>query len=294
MKVPSLALILILGSLQLVISHRMTAQAMKDEKYKPLEADYFPVISRLSVLSIHVRDSVMVDSIFHFLTDKLGLPVEYRPLKWMDRKYAGVYAGDMFLEPCGPFANFLYASNNFKAIFFGMNCESDRSLSSLAEDFTARGIDIEQSSTIQVIDTAIIKQNIYFSVASRQLQNSVNEDSLRVVMTDNNRNRLGIERIKEVRVGYTDNVALTEWKKMILPSVLSGEGVWNVNGNQSVRFEKSGVREVASIVFRVKSLEQAKKWLSENKMLGKSFDGEISLDSSKTFGLMILLSEKDD
>jgi hypothetical protein len=254
---------------------------------------YDPVISRISVLSIHVRDTLVHDSVFHFLTDKLGLSVEYYPVKWIDRMYAGVYAGNMFLEPCGPFRNFSYASDNFKAIFFGLNCESERSLSSLAEDLTERNFKIEQDGTIQVIDTTIIKQNIYFSIASRQLQNRVNEDSLRSVMLNSSRNTLGIERIKEVRIGYTDKNCLAKWEKLILPSVLSDTGIWKINAEQSVRFVKSDIREVPGIVFKVKSLEKAKNWLSANKLLGDIFKDEIALDRSRTFGLLILLSEKD-
>lgn len=253
---------------------------------------YSPVISRISVLSIHVSDTLVHDSVFHFLTDKLGLSVEYYPVKWTDRMYAGVYAGNMFLEPCGPFRNFSYASDNFKAIFFGVNCESDRSLASLSEDLTGRNLEISKDETIQVVDTSIIKHNIYFSIASGHLQ-KVNEDSLRLIMLNNNRNTLGIERIKEIRIGYTSKSSLARWKKLILPSVMSDTGIWKINEDQSVRFVKSSIREVPGIVFKVKSLEKARSWLSANKLLGDIYKDEIALDKSQTFGLLILLSEKE-
>jgi hypothetical protein len=47
--------------------------------YETRVAYYSPVLSRISVLSIHVSDTVVHDSVFHFLTDKLGLAVEYYP-----------------------------------------------------------------------------------------------------------------------------------------------------------------------------------------------------------------------
>jgi hypothetical protein len=219
--------------------------------------------------------------------------VEYYPEKWGDRKYAGVYAGNMFLEPCGPYSNFSYASNDFKAIFFGVNCESDRSLSSLTKDLTERHIEIKQDGSIQVTDTTIIKQNIYLSISSGPIQNKVSEDSLRSVMLNNNENTLGIERIKEIRIGYPNKAGLTKWENLILPAVMSRDGLWKINKDQSVRFVKSSIREVSAIVFKVKSLRKAKDWLSVNKLLGDISKDEIALDKSKTFGLLILLSEKD-
>ncbi len=255
--------------------------------------DLSPLISKISVLSIHVRDTLVHDSLFHFLADKLGLAVEYYPVRWLDREYAGVYTGNMFLEPCGPFSNFSYATNNFRAIFFGINCESARSLSALEEDLVSRGIGIEKDASIQVIDTSIIKQNIYLSISSGKLQNKVNEDSLGLITLENNKKGPGIEGIKEIRVGYTCDAALSKWKELMLPFIMSDDCLWKINENETVRFVKSDIMEVQSIVFRVKSLEQAKKWLSANKLLGEFNRDEVSLDKSKAFGLLILFSEKD-
>ncbi len=251
------------------------------------------LISRVSVLSIHVRDTLVHDSVYHFLNEKLGLSVEYYPVKWSDRKYAGLYAGNMFLEPCGPYTNFRYASDNFRAIFFGLNCESGRSLRSLAKDLTQRHIDLSQDGTIQVSDTSFINQNIYLSIASGKGPDKVKEDSLRSIMTDNNKNALGIERIKEIRICYTDEKCLDKWKKVALPSVISDAGLWKVNEDQSVRFVKGNIKEVNAIVFKVRSLDKARNWLSANNLLGNVSSDEIALDKSKSFGLLIILREAE-
>ncbi len=257
------------------------------------ELKYAPVISRIAVLSIHIRDTIVHDYIYHFLTEKLGLPVEYYPLTWMDRKYAGIFAGNMYLEPCGPYSNFSYASPDFRAIFFGLNCETDRSLSSLAEDLTRRNIGISRDETIQVTDTAFIKQNIYFSVAAGPGRIVTHEDSLRTVLYRNTRNSLGIERIKEIMVCYPDKSALDKWELLMKPSILSHDSLWVVNEDQSVRFVKSTIREVKAIVFKVISVEKAKKWLTENNLSGNLYGDDIALNRSATFGLLILLSEKE-
>ena len=62
-----------------------------------------PVFSSgLHTLSIHVKDSIVHDSVFHFLVEKLKLPIYYYPVG-LNTKYAGVYAGNLVLEPCGPY-----------------------------------------------------------------------------------------------------------------------------------------------------------------------------------------------
>jgi hypothetical protein len=270
------------------------SQSANSRASHKIDGIVLPVISRVSVLSIHVRDTLVHDSIFHFLTDKLGLSVEYYPVRWNERKYAGVYAGNMFLEPCGPYSNFKYATNDFRAIFFGLNCESDRSLSSLAEDLTARHIEIMKDDIIHITDTAVIKPNIYFGISSGHIQNKVSEDSLRSVMVKNNINGPGIERIKEIRIGYPDNYCLERWKELIMPSQISDEGLCKINNDQTIRFVKSNIREVNGIVFKVRSLKKAKDWLIVNKLLGDMSKDEIALDRPKTFGLIILFSEKEN
>ncbi len=254
------------------------------------------VISKISVLSIHVREAAVHDSVFHFLTDKLGLPVEYYPVKYEDRWYASVYTGNMFLEPCGPFVDFEYASNNFKAIFFGINCESERSASSIAEDLTSRNIGIKQTDAVQVVDSTFIRQNIYLNIASGirsdvKPADSSHEDSLRREMFRVNKNPLGIETIKEIRVGYPGTTAFTKWQEFMKPALITPEGIWKINEDQSIRFEKSRICEVKGIVFEVKSLGKAKAWLIENHLVGNIRIDEIEMDKSKTFGLSMWFRE---
>ena len=257
---------------------------------------YSSPISRVWVLSVHVCDFAMHDSVFHFLTDKLGLPVEFYSEKYKNvyknRRYAQVYAGNMFLEPCGPYTDIAYASKDFKAIFYGLNCESERAIPSLADDLRGRSFAIKQTSRVQVVDTAIIKQNVYFNISPQAAINKKHIDSLLMKMETNNKGNLGIERIKEIRVGYTDDYSLERWKDFIKPSILSKKGLWKINDDHSIRFIKSSIKEVDAIVFKVKSLKMAKKYLIDNNMMGDISKKEISLDKSKTFGLSILLSEE--
>lgn len=269
--------------------HDTNAQTVKDVK----SASSTPLLSRLTVLSIHVSNTTVHDSVFHLLTDKLGLSVTYKPENYANRRYAMVYAGNLHLEPCGPFSNFTYASKNFKAIFLGLNWGSQQSIASIAGCLNSKNIKMEQGDNkhIQVTDTSIIKHNIYFGITTETAPNKL-DDSLRTVMLENNKNRLGIERVKEVRVGYKDKDGMDKWKEIIKPSELSKDGLWKPASGPSIRLVKSDIREVNAVVFKVKSLKKAKSYLIENNLLGAIYKNEIALDKSRTFGISILLSEE--
>lgn len=256
-----------------------------------------PVLSKISVLTIHVSDTIIHDSVFHLLTDRLGLPVEYYPVRWGERKYAGIYAGNMYLEPCGPYNNLKYARDHFKATFYGLNCESERSLSSIAKDLEDRNIRFEQNNTIVITDTSITKENMYFSISQSKVllkikgKDETVEDSLKAVLNMNNQSYAGIESIKEVWIGYTGKTIFNKWKDLIQPGLISPEGIWKIEGDQTIRFVENDKTEVMAIVFKVRSLERSKRFLMENKLLGKSDRNRIVIDSDKAFGLKIYFSE---
>jgi len=248
-------------------------------------------ISKISVLSIHVGNAAVHDSLFHFLTEILRLPVEYYPETYAGRWYAGVYAGNMFLEPCGPFSNFKYTRKNFKAIFFGVNCETQRQIQALARDLVNRDITVSQKDAIQVTDTALIGHDIFLNIAPANGSGLQREDSLRSELLMKNEENAGIEAISEIRIGYAGGKTLKKWKTFIEPSIMSKEGIWKINKDQSIRFVKSTLSEVTGIVFKVKSLEEAKAWLIKNNLAAEIRADEIEMDKSKTFGLSISIRE---
>ncbi len=251
-----------------------------------------PVISKVALLSIHVSSVELHDSVYHLLTKQFGLPVDYYPLSYAGRRYAAVHVGNLYLEPCGPFTTFTYNSKNFKAIFFGLNCESDRSVSSVAEELANRKIEIIKGKAIQVTDSSLTKPNIYINIVSDSKTNYGREDSLRSILLKNTRDALGIERVKEIRVGYKDDKGLDLWKELIKSSELSGDGVWKLKDGPSVRFVKSSLREVNSIVIKVKSLKKAQSYLTNINLPFNVLKDETSIEKSKTFGLSIFLTEK--
>ncbi len=261
--------------------------------------DTYPVFSEFHTLSIHVRDTLTHDSLFHFLTDKLKLPVYYYPLRYGRRKYAGVYSGNLVLEPCGPYSNFKYAANDFKAIFFGLTFEPFESISMAATALDKRAIHHQVPGDGEIYlqeDSALCGDNMTISLIDRlgEKQNDKRKmDSLRYVMSADSENELGIEYVKEICIGYKDNSNLQKWKELINPSELTNNEVWKANNNLEFHFIKSHIKEVQSLTFRVKSLEKARQYLLKNNLFGSLHDDKIELNKTLTFGLSIYITEKD-
>lgn len=272
----------------------------------------------LHTLSIHVRDTISHDSVFHFLVDKLNLPIYYYPVGH-DTRYAGVYAGNLVLEPCGPHINgFPYASNDFRAIFFGLTFEPFESINQSSIGLTQRKIDHQSGDTFIYIqkDSALCGDNMTISFTDRgpekindnriidSLRYSMNADSERIYKVfhvyeeEQNSyksvkysNELGIEYVKEICIGYTDNMNLQKWKELISPEELKDNKSWKASDLLEFKFVKSNIKEVQSITFNVKSLEKAKLYLLKNNLIGKEFDNKIEIDKKRAFGLSMYLTE---
>ena len=280
-----------------------------------------PLFSGLHTLSIHVRDTITHDSVFHFLVDKLKLPVYYYPVTYGNRKWVGVYAGNLVLEPCGPYTNYLYGSDNFRAVFFGLTFEPFKSISQSAMGLTNRKINHQSGENDIYLqkDSALCGDNITISFLDRGLMGALDKkimDSLRyAINTDTETkykvfertddeiptnytnvsyyNEMGIEYVKEIFIGYKDISNLQKWKELISPFELIDNEIWKESDLLEFHIIKSNIKEVQSITFKVKSLEKAKQYLEKNNLFGSFVDNKIQLDKAQAFGLSIYLTEKD-
>ena len=276
-----------------------TNLAQKESAHDSIVHKTIPLFSGLHTLSIHVRDTITHDSVFHFLVDKLKLPVYYYPVTYGKRKYVGVYAGNLVLEPCGPYTNYLYGTNNFRAIFFGLTFEPFESISQAAIGLANREIHHQVPGDGEIYlqeDSALCGDNITISLIDR-LDAKINDkrkmDSLRYVMNADTENELGIEYVKEICIGYKDCYNLQKWKELISPLELIDNEIWKENNKLEFHFIKSNIKEVQSITFKVKSLEKAKLYLLKNNLFGSFVDNKIQLNKTQTFGLSIYLTQED-
>ena len=273
----------------------------------------------LHTLSIHVQDSITHDSVFHFLVEKLKLPIYYYPVG-RNTKYAGVYAGNLVLEPCGPYVKrFAYASNDFRAIFFGLTFEPFESIPQSEIGLTQRKINHESGGSFIYIqkDSALCGDNMTISLMDRgteKISDIKIKDSLRCAMNAdakttykvfhvyekmrasstnvNYYNELGIEYVQEICIGYNNSVNLQKWKQLISPDELR-DNKWKESELIEFQFVKSDIKEVQSITFKVKSLEKAKQYLLKNNLIGRYSGNKIEIDKKQAFGLSLYLTEED-
>lgn len=270
-----------------------------DKKEQPelettTQSDY-SILSTLHTLSIHIKDPVVHDSLFHFLKDQLQLPVYYNPVNHGERTYAGIFAGNLVLEPCGPYSNFAYATNDFKAMFFGLTFEPKNSIAFAAKCLQEKLIEHEVASDefIYLTDAGLCGENITISIMDKheKIKDHAKQDSLRSVISLNSNSGLGIEFVKEIQIGYPNALHLQNWKNFIHPSHVNTDGIWKTENGLNIRFLPGSLKEVKGIVFKVKSLDKAIKYLAINNLKFKKTKQELTLEPAQAFGLSIGFSE---
>lgn len=249
----------------------------------------------LHTLSIHIKDPAVHDSVFLFLNKQLQLPVYYQPITLGTRKYAGLYAGNLVLEPCGPYSDFHYATDHFKALFFGLTFEPSLSIPQTSGIFREKKLkhEVAGDEFIYLKDTGLCGQNITISLMDRheKLRDRARQDSLRSAISQNKCSGLGIEHVQEIRIGYSKDFQFQKWKTFISPLTITSENTWEVGNKMTMRFIPGSLKEVKGIVFKVKSLENAKQYLTANQLAFTVTGKEILLDPTQAFGLCVYFAE---
>lgn len=250
-----------------------------------------PIITGVHTLSIHVKDTISQDSVYQFFLHKLMLPIYYTPLKYGQTKYAGIYAGNMVLEPCGPYHNIDYATDNFRAIFFGINLEV-KSLAASKQTLNMQGIKHQVNlGSIYIRDSILCNENIF--TALYEVSDKEKRDSLQYTMNKKGKNKLGIEYIKEIFVGYKEDVNLLKWKKYLYPLEIRENDICQINDSLQFHFIRGNINEVRKITFKIKSLEDAKQYLIKNQFSITESDKIIELNQTQSFGLSICLTDEE-
>lgn len=272
-----------------VISQSIFAQIGPSKDSKNPET--VPLVSGVHTLSIHVRDTLLQDSVYQFLVHKLMLPIYYTPVQLGQKKYAGIYVGNMVLEPCGPYQNTHYATDNFRAIFYGLNFEVYNSLASSEQALNMRGIKHQvNKGSIYIRDSILCNENIF--TALYEVNDIEKRDSLRNTLKTIEKSEPGIEYIKEIFIGYKEEVNFLKWKEYLYPLEIMENDICQINDSLQLHFTRGSINEVKGITMKVESLEKTKQYMLENHLVITESDKEIKLDHTQSFGLTIFFSEE--
>jgi hypothetical protein len=98
---------------------------------------------------------------------------------------------------------------------------------------------------------------------------------------------LGIEYVKEVELRINDREkSLQKWQNLLKPHSLSPDGCFTVGDGPRLCMVESDKNSIHSIKIKVRSLDNARKFLSSRGLLGQDKKGYITLNADKTFGIL--------
>ena len=103
---------------------------------------------------------------------------------------------------------------------------------------------------------------------------------------------LSVRSVREIVLGARDAVRMQEhWHKLLGPLQASSQGVWPVGAGPAIRVIQADTDGILGVVVNVKSLEQARRFLTEHGLLGAEQPGALTLTGPQLHGLNITLVE---
>lgn len=252
-----------------------------------------PLVSCVEVLTIHVCDTNTHERVYRMLVDDLGLPTDYYPLIYAQRRYAAVFAGNLYIEPCGPYAGNRYPERDFQALFYGLNCDSPVAPEAIAARLKAATLSFEWLGTNAFnLHDSRIAEGSYWSInfPHTTQREAAKEARLKKELLENGKSRLGFMSVREIWLGGAAPGDLNLWQEVLGPGK-SGNADWRLNKQQTIRWVDSPVRGVRGIVCQVSSLDQAEKYLKRTGYYGSKNGPRIELNRAKTYGLVISVEE---
>ena len=249
-----------------------------------------PVVSWLHTLSIHVRSHAIHDALHTLLAETLQLPRTYEPVTYGEKKYVAVWAGNIALEPCGPYPPDDYLSTDFEAIFYGLTFAFWESAVASAAALDERGIGhAEPTDVVRIEDEDLKAPNVYVGIGYGGDPEAVREPRAQLEAREGG--PVGLLRVEEIRVGYSDEANLCKWTAFLRPYPRVGERAFRIAEGPVLRFVENDVKQVLGITLKVRSLEKATAFLREQGLLGEVAINSVELDRARTHGLRILLQE---
>jgi len=259
-----------------------------------MEQDAVPVSTKIHTVSIHVKDHAVHDAVYRFLKDDLQLPVVYTPLTLRERKYAGLWAGNLVLEPCGPFANITYATPDFTAMFYGITFEAYQSSAQSADQLEQRRIKHKPPYAFVIIsDPNLCGEDLIVSIMDNQDRDKeqAKHDALTSQLRNNQGGPLGIQYVEEIRVGCTDEQNFDKWKTFLAPARQLDEHRWRLGNGPAIHLVKSDLKEINSVVFKVASVKSAVRYLEGKNMLGDRSKNGVKIKTPDAWDFTIVLQE---
>ena len=254
-----------------------------------------PVFTRVHTVSIHVKDLAVHEAVYRFLREELQLPLVYDPVTVAQRRYVGLWAGNLVLEPCGPFTNIAYGTPDFKAIFCGLTFEAYRSAQQSRLQLELRHIKHRPlgSAFVIISDPNLVQGNLVASIMDNpsRVEEAQKHAKLTAQLKEGQGGPLGLEYVSEIQVGYTNLQEVEAWAALLAPTERIKPGLWQFSNGPSLRLVKSQHKEIIAVVLKVKSLEAATRYLRMNDLLGHVSGNRVQVKAPGGWEFDIVLEE---
>jgi hypothetical protein len=253
-----------------------------------------PVVTKIHTVSIHVKDHQIHDGVYRFLREDLQLPLVYEPVTLGGRRYVGLWAGNLVLEPCGPYANIAYATPDFRAIFCGLTFEAYQSSQQSSGQLERRQIKYKPLGAFVIInDPNLCQGNLVASIMDNpdRVREHQKHEALTSKFKENQGGPLGLQYVSEIQVGYTDLQDIDAWETLLAPARQVDPCQWQLSDGPALHLLKSQRKEIKGVVFKVNSLEAATRYLRANNLLGQVSQNRVQVKAPDHWEFNIVLQE---
>ena len=259
-------------------------------------ASHEPVISYIYWITMHAREPEIYDSLYQFFVHDLQLPQLFDTETYGSARYFTIRAGNVILEPCGPFefhpdfgpeVTTRYNTLAFRP--YESAATSAAILQNLGFGITVRDQDELLNLTVDELTTDFLPVNVS-KTAPVKNEDGLILDSLQKDLIRRGGGPLGLEYIEEVHIGYTTDEYLAKWKEFLHP-LENKTNFWILPHKPNIRFIKSEREEIVALVFKVRSLASAVRYLKSKNMLGTQNGDLTEIDISWNRGIRIFVTE---
>ena len=88
---------------------------------------------------------------------------------------------------------------------------------------------------------------------------------------------MGIELVKEIVMGISDEATVRLWQKLFGPDARASGGVLHPAAGPAIRFTPSASDGIQSVAFRVASLGRARRFLQASGLLDRDAKSRIAI-----------------
>lgn len=255
-----------------------------------------PVVSHVFWITLHAREAAIYDSLHQLFVTDLQIPKFFDTETYGTRRYFTVLAGNVILEPCGPFefhqdfgAEVMTRFNTLAFRPYESAVSSAERLNKLGIEITVKDKDAMLNLTVDELCTDFLPVNISKSI-QLQSKDEIIMDSLANELIRSKGGPVGLEYLEEIRLGYSSEDYLQKWA-MFLEPLENADKLWILPRKPNIRFVPAEREEISALVFKVRSLEEAALFLKSKGLLGNQYEDWIEMDIGWAHGIRILLTQ---